>query len=219
MHEKKIEYHGVIEKYWEKNQDFLKLNKSGSVPFLIKKFSEQESQNGRKYLLLSGINAISEFIDNYHRSNELIPNDAVDAADVRKMIDWVNIKFYNEVVSHFLNEKIVNFFKTKDLPDQSIINIASKNLASHIDYFGFLISKNGWIAMPKMSLADIVLAAHVSILDYLGCVNWIKMTTENQENFKEWYRLMKSRPSFRSILQDVIPGFDASSAYRDLDFV
>ena len=35
---------------------------------------------------------------------------------------------------------------------------------------------------------------------------------------KEWYMLLKSRPSFRALLQDQVPGHQAVEHYAVLDF-
>jgi glutathione S-transferase len=51
------------------------------------------------------------------------------------------------------------------------------------------------------------------VIDYLGDVPW-----DNHENAKSWYARIKSRPSFKNILQDRIPGVTPSATYADLDF-
>ena len=35
---------------------------------------------------------------------------------------------------------------------------------------------------------------------------------------REWYASIKSRPSFRPLLADQLPGFPPASHYADLDF-
>jgi glutathione S-transferase len=35
---------------------------------------------------------------------------------------------------------------------------------------------------------------------------------------KNWYARVKSRPSFRSLLTDSLPGLAPSASYADLDF-
>ncbi len=50
-------------------------------------------------------------------------------------------------------------------------------------------------------------------LDYLGDVPW-----EAHEPAKEWYARIKSRPSFRPILADHVPGAPPPKHYADLDF-
>ena len=64
-----------------------------------------------------------------------------------------------------------------------------------------------------MTLADLSAAAHLSALDYISDVDW-----NRSQNLHEWYAKIKSRPSFRSILADQIPGFPPPPHYADLDF-
>ena len=44
-------------------------------------------------------------------------------------------------------------------------------------------------------------------------VDW----TRNQ-GLHEWYAKIKSRPAFRSLLADLVPGFPPPQHYADLDF-
>ncbi|HQS08816.1 MAG TPA: glutathione S-transferase family protein, partial [Xanthobacteraceae bacterium] len=53
----------------------------------------------------------------------------------------------------------------------------------------------------------------LSVADYLGDVPW-----DEDEDAKAWYARLKSRPTFRALLNDSIPGMPASSTYADLDF-
>ena len=56
-------------------------------------------------------------------------------------------------------------------------------------------------------------AAHLSCADYLGDVPW-----DEDETAKDWYARVKSRPAFRSVLADRVPGMTPASHYADLDF-
>ena len=56
-------------------------------------------------------------------------------------------------------------------------------------------------------------AAELSCADYLGEVPW-----DEDANAKAWYARVKSRPSFRSLLSETIPGMRPASTYADLDF-
>jgi glutathione S-transferase len=64
-----------------------------------------------------------------------------------------------------------------------------------------------------MTFADLAAAAHLSVADYLGDVPW-----DENETAKNWYAKMKSRPSFRPLLADLVPGLPPSKVYADLDF-
>ena len=66
------------------------------------------------------------------------------------------------------------------------------NLRYHLTYIGHLTETRSWLAGDAMSFADLAAAAHLSALDYLGEVPW-----EEFEPAKNWYALVKSRPSFR----------------------
>jgi glutathione S-transferase len=56
-------------------------------------------------------------------------------------------------------------------------------------------------------------AAALSVLDYLGEVNWGDFPAA-----KDWYSRVKSRPSFRPLLADRVRGLSPVSTYGDLDF-
>jgi glutathione S-transferase len=70
-----------------------------------------------------------------------------------------------------------------------------------------------WLSGEAPSFADLAAAAHLSTLDYLGEVSW-----DDYEPVKNWYSLLKSRPSFRPLLADRVAGFIPSGTYADLDF-
>ena len=69
------------------------------------------------------------------------------------------------------------------------------------------------LAGDKLTYADLAVGAAVSVLDYLGEVDW-----EVHEILKEWYTRLKSRPSFRPLLADRLRGLPPVSHYVDLDF-
>ncbi|MEI9929615.1 MAG: hypothetical protein WDM89_03355 [Rhizomicrobium sp.] len=57
------------------------------------------------------------------------------------------------------------------------------------------------------------MAAHLSALDYFGEVPWSEFPQAG-----EWYVRMKSRPAFRSLLADRLPGQPPVMHYAELDF-
>ena len=62
-------------------------------------------------------------------------------------------------------------------------------------------------------LGDLAVAAHLSALDYFGEVPWSEFPAAS-----EWYVRMKSRPSFRSLLADRVPGQPPVAHYAELDY-
>ena len=77
----------------------------------------------------------------------------------------------------------------------------------------WLLERRRWLAGDVMTMADFAAAAHISCLDYISDVDWNRSTI-----VKEWYAKIKSRPAFRSILADQVPGFPPPRHYNDLDF-
>jgi glutathione S-transferase len=76
-----------------------------------------------------------------------------------------------------------------------------------------LTERRSWLAGDQFSLADIAAASHISAIDYLGDVPW-----EDHPIAKTWYMRIKSRPSFRPILADHVPGVAPPKYYALLDF-
>ena len=82
-----------------------------------------------------------------------------------------------------------------------------------MDYIDFLAERRRWLAGDELSMADLAAAAHLSLVDYLGNVPW-----DEHPETKNWYARIKSRPSFRPLLLDAIPGVPPPPHYADLDF-
>ena len=76
-----------------------------------------------------------------------------------------------------------------------------------------VIEVSGMRGIVGQTLADFAAAAHLSALDYISDVDW-----NRSANVKDWYAKIKSRPAFRNILADQVPGFPPPGHYADLDF-
>ena len=98
-------------------------------------------------------------------------------------------------------------------PDAAAIRAARNNIRYHLRYIGYLLGRRNSLAGRDMSLADLAAAAELSCVDYLGEVPW-----EEDAAAKQWYARVKSRPSFRAILADVVRGSPPVTHYADLDF-
>jgi glutathione S-transferase len=98
-------------------------------------------------------------------------------------------------------------------PEARALRAGREALRAHLSQFESLLSERDWLAGRRLGQADIVAAAHLSVLDYFGEVAWI-----NWPGLKTWYMRLKSRPCFRPLLADRFPGVPASSWYADLDF-
>jgi glutathione S-transferase len=98
-------------------------------------------------------------------------------------------------------------------PDSKNVKAGAGRIKYHLDYMAWLLDQRRWLAGDVMTLADLTAAAHMSCLDYISDVDWNRSAT-----VKDWYAKIKSRPSFRTLLADQIPGFPPPAHYADLDF-
>jgi len=203
LKEKNLDFTMKVEKTWERRPEFLALNPAGDVPVLIE-------PDGT---VLADASAIAEFLDEVYRDKLLIGINALDRAEVRRLTQWFDGKLNREVTEPLVGEKMMKRFLGLGEPNSSAIRAGKANLAYHLDYITFLVERRRWLAGDHFSLADISAAAHLSALDYLGDVPW-----DEHEPAKEWYARIKSRPSFRPLLADHIPGAPPPKHYADLDF-
>ena len=203
LKEKNLEFELRAENVWERRDEFLALNPAGDIPVLVE-------PDGTA---ISGGDAISEFLDEVHPNPSLIGRQALGRAEVRRLVHWFDNKFDKEVTENLVGEKMMKRFLGQGAPLSKAVRAGHANIHHHLDYIGYLIERRRWLAGDDFSLADITAAAHLSTVDYLGDVPW----TEHEEA-KDWYARIKSRPSFRSLLEDNIPGAPPPKHYADLDF-
>ncbi len=200
--EKKIEVELVEEKYWERDADFLRRNPAAKVPVL--KIGEQT---------LAESSAICEYLEETQPDPPLLPGGPEARYEVRRLVAWFDDKFHNEVTSKLLYERVNKKITKAGYPDSGNVKAGAKAIKLHIEYMGWLLDQRRWLAGDVMTLADFAAAAHLSALDYISDVDW-----SLNENVREWYAKIKSRPAFRGLLADHVPGFPPPAHYADLDF-
>ncbi len=201
----------VEERPWERREAFLQLNPAGTTPVLVE-------QSG---LAVPGAAIISEYLDETRglglSGRRLLPDTTAARVEVRRLLHWFLVKFDAEVTEYLVTEKIYKRFMRSDdgggPPDMGAIRAGRTNVRYHLKYIGYLIGHRRWLAGSELTYADLAAAAHLSCVDYLGDVPW-----EEDEMAKDWYARMKSRPSFRAILSDRVPGMGPAAHYADLDF-
>jgi len=201
--EKKLDFDLALERYWERRPEFLALSPAAQVPVLV----EEDGTT------LTNSQAICEYLDECHPEPPLMGDDAKERAEIRRLVAWFDEKFFDEVSCYLLREKFLKRFRSEGQPDANLIRAALHNINHHMDYVSYLIDRRNWLAGDHYSLADIAAAAHLSSLDYLGDVAWDKHPIA-----KDWFARVKSRPSFRRVLAEHVPGLPPPMHYADLDF-
>lgn len=200
--EKKIEVELVEERYWEQDPDFLRRNPAAKVPVL--------RLDG---IVMAESAAICEYIEETRPEPPLLPKDPAERLEVRRLVAWFDDKFHHEVTSKLLYERVNKKVMGQGFPDSRNVKDGARAIKFHLDYMAWLLDRRRWLAGDVMTLADFAAAAHLSSLDYISDVDW-----NRSETVKDWYAKIKSRPAFRSILADQVPGFPPPRHYNDLDF-
>ena len=200
--EKKVEVELIEERYWEQDADFMRRNPAGKVPVL--------KLDG---IMMAESTAICEYLEETRSDPALLPKDAAARLETRRLVSWFDDKFHHEVTSKLLYERVNKKISKVGYPDSTNVKAGAKAIKYHLDYMGWLLDHRRWLAGDSMTLADFAAAAHLSALDYISDVDW-----NRSEVVKDWYAKIKSRPAFRSILADQVPGFPPPRHYNDLDF-
>jgi glutathione S-transferase len=202
MAEKKMLFVLKEENPWNLSKDIMKINPAGELPIFI--------FDGN---IIAGNYAITEFLEETYTQNRLIQGNNKERAEIRRLIDWFDNKFYRDVYQYIAGEKIYKRFVLHQPPESRRIKAGINNLRFHMEYIDWIVERNNYLAGDELSMADISAAAQLSIIDYLGDVPW-----DDYKNTKLWYSKIKSRPSFKDILNDHIKGIYPSKNYENLDF-
>lgn len=203
LREKGVEFELKEENVQDRRAEFLAMNPAGEVPVLVEPDGAVIADSG----------AICEYLEDVYPDPPLIGTAPLGRAEVRRLLAWFEGKFDREVTRNLLGEKFMKRFMGLGQPDSQAIRAGHANIHYHLDYIGYLSERRRWLAGDEFSLADIAAAAHLSVLDYIGDVPW-----KTHEPAKDWYARVKSRPSFRPLLADRIPGAPPPEHYADLDF-
>jgi glutathione S-transferase len=193
-------------KPWLRSPEFLELNPAGTLPILI------GDTDHATVGFLASIHMVEDLYSPEAVAG-LMPPDPGPRAEMWRLIEWVSTKLSDEVTRYVLEEKIIKRDQRGATPDPAVLRAAKSNLSEHMLYFNWLLAHRTWLGGDLMTLADFALAAHISTLDYLGDMDWGKAGET-----RDWYSRIKSRPAFRTLLNDRVVALPPHRNYADLDF-
>lgn len=205
--EKRLPFVDNSVRYWERPRELTKMNPSGMIPVLV------ETTDGRPPLVLCEPRAIIDHLDETYRDPPLFAPDPAERAEARRLISWFEGKFAFEAGGYILHEKIEKRLLGLGAPELANLRQGKDALKSHLFMLDDLLQAREWLAGRRLSLADFAAAAHLSVIDYFGDVQW-----RDCPAVKTWYMKLKSRPCFRPLLNDRWPGLHPAGHYDDLDF-
>ena len=201
--EKRLPCELRVEKVWEQRSEYLDLNPAGTVPTLLE-------DSG---LAIPDSTVIAEYLEEAYPDTPLLGRTHAERVETRRLAAWFDGKFHADVTNRLVGEKYMRRLAGRGNPDAAVLRAGYAALGPHLEYVGWLSETRSWLAGEAISLADFAAAAQISTLDYIGEIDW--RTTPAA---KEWYARMKSRPCFRGVLADRVPGLPPAPHYADLDF-
>ena len=202
--EKGVGYELVRESPWERRDEFLDLNPTGRTPVMV------EADKG---IVLIDSNAICEYFEETVNKAPMISGTAVNRAEIRRLVAWFDEQFHADVVGPLMHERMRKRLIDRASPDAGALRQAMKLALNHLDYTDYLLDHRNWLGGATISLVDLTAAAHISVADYLGGIDW-----RGHDQAKRWYMGLKSRPSFRPLLSERMEVISPPDHYDAVDF-
>jgi len=162
--------------------------------------------------LLSDHAACAELIEDMSPGPHLMPQAPLLRAQVRRWSNWLDGPVWRSVTSVILRERVLARHDATLAAGPEALKASLALLRTCLSQVETQVERDGSL-VGSLTLADLVLAAHLSCLDYFGDVAWQACPAT-----REWYARIKSRPSFRPLLHETLPGFPPVPHYADLDF-
>lgn len=163
-----------------------------------------------------GVWAIVDHMEANYPDHPLAPPDDGARRLALRWVDWAMGPFHEQVTQRIVYEKAGQRYTGAAFsraPDMNMIRTGREELKLALAAIGRASETHGNLACRQTTLGDLAVAAHLSALDYFGEVPW-----QDFPQAGEWYIRMKSRPAFRSLLADRVPGQPPVPHYPELDF-
>lgn len=201
--EKGVAYDLVLEWPWDGRDEFQDLNPASETPVMV------EADKG---LTLIDSTVICEYFEETVERAPMLSGTAAQRAETRRLVAWIDRHFYGMAVWPLMQERMRRRM-ARQTPNAGVVREAMQWANRQLDYLDYLLDHRAWLAGPQLSLADLTAAAHISVADYLGGIDW-----RAHEPLQRWYSGLKSRPSFRPLLSERMSPIEPPKYYDKLDF-
>lgn len=202
--EKGIAYNLRTEHPWERRPGYRDINMAGLTPGI---------RDAQRDITIADSVAICEYFEETEPSKPLYAGTALVRAEIRRITAWFDQKFYAEVGAPLLLEKMIKRLFHRQPPDATALRHAMRAANEHLEMLGSMLDHHRWLTGATITMADFAAAAHISVADYLGGIDWV-----GHDGVHDWYAAMKSRPSFRPLLDERMGGLMPPPHYGDVNF-
>jgi len=165
---------------------------------------------------VTGLWAIVDHLEGNYQDHPLIPEDPAARGSALAWLDWALGGFHETAIRRIVFEKGSQRYTgapARSAPDMNVIRQGREALRAALKAIAEAVEQNGNLSARDCTIGDFAVAASLSSLDYFGEVPWSEFPTA-----AEWYVRIKSRPSFRTLLGDRVPGQPPTANYGELDF-
>lgn len=204
--EARLDWSETVVRPWEPDCPLGDLNPSGMPPVV-------QTTHASRPLTLCELPAILGWIEDQAKDPVLLSVDLGERAETRRLVGWFERRFTDEVNAVLLHERMEKPLLRLGPPEARMLREGREALRAHLGMLEALASGRDWLAGRRLSQADLVAGAHLSVLDYFGEIAWAQWP-----GLKSWYTKLKCRPCFRPLLTDRFAGVPAAACYADLDF-
>ncbi len=202
--EKGIAYEMITEHPWEARPGYRDISIEGRTPAM---------RHTERDIALSDSAAICEYFEETEPAKPLYSGSAALRAEIRRLIAWFDGKFYAEVGAPLLQEKMIKRLFYRQPPEATMLRGAMRGANAHMEMLGTLLDHHRWLTGTTLTMADLAAAAHLSVADYLGGIDWA-----GHDTVHDWYAALKSRPSFRPLLDERMGPLMPPAHYADVNF-
>ena len=202
--EKGIAYDLVTEHPWDARAGFRDINLAGHTPAI---------HDAARDITLSDSVAICEYFEETEPTKPLYSGSATLRAEIRRLTAWFDSKFYSEVGAPLLQEKMIKRLFYRQPPEATSLRQAMRAANDHMEMLGTMLDHHRWLTGTTLTMADLAAAAHLSVADYLGGIDWA-----GHDTVHDWYAALKSRPSFRPLLDERMEALMPPPHYADVNF-
>ena len=114
--EKRLDFAEHVTEPWRRDEELLVLNPAGELPVLV----EEDGTT------LCGANTICEYLDEVYPEPNLLGRTPAARAEARRLADWFDGKFHNEVTRHLAGEKLTRRISENAAPDSRALKAGAR---------------------------------------------------------------------------------------------
>jgi glutathione S-transferase len=203
--EKRAAFHKIEAPVFGADFDLLAIDNLGRTPILT------DDMWGNGAIIREALPAF-EYLEDTIPSPHFFPGGPMERANVRT--------FCIEAIGDFaplhqllMSEKAHKILNRAGSPDIQNLRNLREGAREFMEVTASRAAKGGFMIGGKFSLADIIIWAQLSLLDYFDLISW-----DTNTEAKQYYSGLKQRPAFRAILVDNVAGINPPPHYRNLDF-